>query len=645
MDRWQPIITRLRVTETRDRFQADALGLVDSVVRRLPPSRAGERLHVAAERLRPPPRHRMMPILEQFAELRPNAFFVQVGSHDGQQQDPLRDIVLGNDWSGIMVEPVPYVFARLKTQYGHLPRIKLENVAVGPEDGPKTFYHLRDASDAGRAGLPIWFDALGSFRLDVLLAHRRYIPDIESRIVEIEVPCVTFDSLCRRNDVERVDFLHTDTEGYDFEILKSVAFDRFRPTLIVYESFHLAPEEKQGCASYLRGLDYDTIEYGLDTWCFNRSTLPMAEADVLAPLWRWLTDASREARPLLATRVLRQSARRLLERRPPASDFAELFKLTEAERRYLVNGYDDCIPLPNGAADYLTGDNPRLRELTERHHSLELAAVAPCVPEPEHVSAQRDFRYFRADRRHYPGHPRPTAMVLFIYMRYLECRGGGTLLDVLAEDGAFGVWTADVVGRGKLSRDRLDSVNEIMFLERQLGVLSRSGIRIVETGGGHGRFAHRIATAHPSLGDYCCVADSPQSAFVSEYYLKFRGVSQTTRVVPLDEVPAMEAGSFNLAVNVESFSACRLVAIDWWAKQLARLRVPHLFVVGDRMGGISSNEPDGRHHDAIPTLKSAGYQLRAVEPAITDPAVRELVCLQRDFHMFSLDSDPEVSAA
>ena len=130
----------------------------------------------------------------------------------------------------------------------------LENVAVGPEDGPKTFYHLRDASDAGRPGLPIWFDALGSFNREVVLAHRRFIPDIDSRIVELQVPCVTFDTLCRRNGVEHVDFLHTDTEGYDFEILKSVDFDRFRPTLIVYESVHLRPEDKQAGTELLGAL-------------------------------------------------------------------------------------------------------------------------------------------------------------------------------------------------------------------------------------------------------------------------------------------------------------------------------------------------------------------------------------------------------
>ena len=88
-----------------------------------------------------------------------------------------------------------------------------------------------------------------------------------------------------------------------------------------------------------------------------------------------------------------------------------------------------------------------------------------------------------------------------------------------AEDGAFGCWTTDVPGRGKLSRDRLDSVSETLFLERQLNVLSRPGIRILDIGAGYGRFAYRMAQAHSSLADYCCVDAVPESTFLSEYYL------------------------------------------------------------------------------------------------------------------------------
>src|SRR5438309_661024 len=85
------------------------------------------------------------------------------------------------------------------------------------------------AGSAGRPGLPIWFDALGSLNKEVVLAHERFIPDIEKRLVETQLPSLTFDSLCRRHEVRAIDVLHTDTEGSDYNILRSIDFERLRP--------------------------------------------------------------------------------------------------------------------------------------------------------------------------------------------------------------------------------------------------------------------------------------------------------------------------------------------------------------------------------------------------------------------------------
>ena len=43
-----------------------------------------------------------------------------------------------------MVEPVPYVFERLRDTYGDNERIALENAAVGVRDELATIYHLAE---------------------------------------------------------------------------------------------------------------------------------------------------------------------------------------------------------------------------------------------------------------------------------------------------------------------------------------------------------------------------------------------------------------------------------------------------------------------------------------------------------------------
>jgi FkbM family methyltransferase len=270
-----------------------------------------DRVDAAVVKRRPGPRHRMMPLLEAFASIREEAFFVQIGANDGEQQDPLRDLILRHRWAGIMVEPVPYVFERLRKNYSHLTRIKLENVAVGAEDGTVPFYHLAYTDDAGRPGLPSWFDALGSLNKDVVTAHKTFIPDIDDRLVETMVPSLTFDSLCRRHDVEAIDLLLTDTEGYDYEILRRIDFDRIRPKLIIYESWHLDEDDRKACAAHLSKFGYETIEYGLDTWCLNLGALSDTERRALVPIWRWASDAESRSELLPATQLLRSLGRRV----------------------------------------------------------------------------------------------------------------------------------------------------------------------------------------------------------------------------------------------------------------------------------------------------------------------------------------------
>lgn len=205
-----------------------------------------------------------------FAEAYPQAFFIQVGSNDGEQLDPLRQAILGHPWRGIMIEPVPYVFARLQKNYGrYAERIRLENYAIADRDGKLPFYHLAPVADFRKEGLPRWYDALGSFNRDVLLRHAAFIPDLPQRVVCTEVPSLSFESLCRRNGVEQVDLLHTDTEGYDFELLKMIDFQRWRPRVLIYEHLHLNDADRVACQAYLRGHGYSLLQEAMDTWCLN----------------------------------------------------------------------------------------------------------------------------------------------------------------------------------------------------------------------------------------------------------------------------------------------------------------------------------------------------------------------------------------
>lgn len=321
-----------------------------------------------------------------------------------------------------------------------------------------------------------------------------------------------------------------------------------------------------------------------------------------------------------------------------AEPLPELVTLTDEDRRYLTTLHDETVPLPEGADEYLREGNPRLAELRSAYAALDLPVTLGSRWSAEHVEAFLDLRWFRGETLitwHYRELPRITALKYFVLLEYVRGVDGAGLLERLDEDGAFGCWTFDYPGRPKVSRDLLESVNELAFLERRLGLSQREGFRVLDIGAGYGRLAHRGVGAFGGVADWCCVDAVPESTFVAEYYLRHRGVAPPARVVPLHEIQGtLEPGQFDLALNIHSFPEMPIAAITWWIELLARLEVPRLLVVPNEPDRLCSLEPDGSTRDFAPVLAANGYELALAEPVVGDPAVAELVRLHDRFHLY-----------
>jgi FkbM family methyltransferase len=185
-----------------------------------------------------------------------------------------------------MVEPVRYVFERLRANYGGLDGVVLANVAVADRDGHLPFYYLAQPHEQEREKLPDWYDGIGSFSREAVLGHRHRIADIDARIVREDVECLSFKSLCERYGADRVDLLLVDTEGYDWEILAGIDFERRHPRLVIYEHFHLEAGVRAAARAHHERLGYETMEEGFDTFC-----LDARPDDSLTRVWRGLRPA------------------------------------------------------------------------------------------------------------------------------------------------------------------------------------------------------------------------------------------------------------------------------------------------------------------------------------------------------------------
>lgn len=299
--------------------------------------------------------------------------------------------------------------------------------------------------------------------------------------------------------------------------------------------------------------------------------------------------------------------------------------------------------LPEGAADYLRPDNPRLVELQKRYKALRHPAAGGSQWSDEFVGQAIDLRYFRGDNAYVyqlrGGNTELHFLLTAYYTRTIDELG---LLERLAEDDLFGVYVFDFNNGRAVSRDLLDSINEIYFLERALGVTSRPGLNVLDIGAGYGRLAHRMTAALPNVRMFCVDAVAT-STFVSEYYLRFRGAGERAQVLPLDEMEARLAGQpIDLAVNVHSFSEVPHSSIKWWVGFLARLGVRHFMVVPNPFehGGtkLESMEADGSRLDYLPLLREAGYRRAVAEPKYLDREVQRYGISPTTCYLFELDA-------
>jgi len=194
-----------------------------------------------------------------------NVFFLQVGSHDGMHGDPLHRLIVDHHrWCGIFVEPVPFLFERLRENYGCAERFIFENVAIAQKSGSLPFYFVApDAQERAHGSLPEWHDQLGSFDRRHILKHLD--GELAPYVNCLRVECLTLPELLARHSVKRIDLMHIDAEGSDYQILSQLDLRRYSPRAVLYEHEHLSTRERECAASFLTSRGYTLRTHGLDT--------------------------------------------------------------------------------------------------------------------------------------------------------------------------------------------------------------------------------------------------------------------------------------------------------------------------------------------------------------------------------------------
>ena len=201
-------------------------------------------------------------VLRAYAASRRSLFFVQIGANNGSSNDPMSKCIRAMRLKGIVVEPQAAVFSQLSESYADQPQLILERAAIAAADGKAKLYKV--SADFWRKhkfpdGVQTQISSLNrsQIKLCVELFGDSKLAKMENEYLETEdVPALTLSSLIAKHNVDKIELLQIDAEGFDYEILKMIDWAIIKPSIIQYETVNLPVEDRIKSWNLLRDQGY-----------------------------------------------------------------------------------------------------------------------------------------------------------------------------------------------------------------------------------------------------------------------------------------------------------------------------------------------------------------------------------------------------
>jgi FkbM family methyltransferase len=191
--------------------------------------------------------------------------FIQIGANDGRRGDPVWHKVHAHGWTGLLVEPMPSVFAELRRNYAGWGGLTFLNAAVDVAAGTRPIYFLRPGLT-----VPDWAHGLPTFdraRLERTAAELGLAADA---IEQAEIRAVTWDQVLADFGAGPCDVLVVDAEAYDIPILRAAPLRQLRPKVIHFEHSCATLPDRLGFYGELIELGYELATDGPDTTAWLR---------------------------------------------------------------------------------------------------------------------------------------------------------------------------------------------------------------------------------------------------------------------------------------------------------------------------------------------------------------------------------------
>lgn len=197
--------------------------------------------------------HRLLPRDEAVS-------FLQAGANDGITNDPYREFILRANFRGVLVEPAPYPFRRLRANYAHKDGLHFADCLITyPPADRMDFYTFAEGFLAGRDDAR-HLSMLSSLSREQLARELAGDEAGRTHIITTQVAGQTIEQLMLRHGFSSFDCLFIDIEGYEPRVLLSLDYAVVRPRMIAFESLHLGPAYDE-VRAHLAGKGFRLFEF------------------------------------------------------------------------------------------------------------------------------------------------------------------------------------------------------------------------------------------------------------------------------------------------------------------------------------------------------------------------------------------------
>jgi FkbM family methyltransferase len=189
-----------------------------------------------------------------------NGIFMDVGAHDGVSLNNTLFFEENNNWTGINVEPIKNVYDSLVV---NRPNCINLNCAVCNNDGVANFISNSGYTEM-LSGLKNEYDSRHLNRVH----NEVNLYGGNTEIIQVNTQKI--ETICDKYNIKHINYLSIDVEGAEFEVIKSINFDKLFIDVIEFENNY--NDVSEPIISYLESKNYTKIHTTIDIFMINKSS-------------------------------------------------------------------------------------------------------------------------------------------------------------------------------------------------------------------------------------------------------------------------------------------------------------------------------------------------------------------------------------